>query len=180
MNTRIQFYCTQISEGKFQKIIFETILEDELDENDIENWIDEHVSDHYWEFDLDHVLDWKLISYELTNNISRYTRIIKTIEGHLIFEDSIDYSFYLIGKAKFETDQIKKETRKIKKETKQLNENIERYVKKKKDYPSIWIDTSGEIYEVGFANHNDFAHKWFEENEPEKFEKLNNELFGKY
>lgn len=179
MNTKIQFFCTHLSQGEFTKIIFETILSDQSIEStsDAENWVDDNVSTHYDEFLLDVVLDWGVISFKETKTKPKETEIIKTVRGRLFFEDELDYFYYRIGKAKEETRQIKKETRKIKKETKEITEKIKAG---RKEYPSVWIDLSGVIYEVGFANHNEFADDWFEQNEPEEFERIHTEYTGKY
>lgn len=171
MNIKIVFSCISIDKGDFTKIVFETILPGNVVESqdDIENWIDNTISEHCNEFDLYNVLDWNLISFENTKDKFKETEIVKIIEGHLFFEDSIEYFYYQIGKLKYETKQIKKETRKLKKETADLSKKIEIKIQKK-DYPSVWIEPSGDSHEVGFANHEEFASDWLKENKPEIFE----------
>lgn len=163
MNTKIIFYCIDNSHNQFTKIIFETILPGNCieDKTCAVDWVDENISKHYNQFDLDCVLKWDVLFYESTNDEPKNTEIIKTVDGHLFFEDSIDWLYYRIGKAKEETRQIKKKTRKIKKE---LN------LKLKKDYPSVWIEPNGEVHELGFAQHEAFASDWLKDNEPEIFE----------
>ena len=153
MNTKIKFYCINISQGEITKIIFETIVDGILE--DVSGWVDDNVSVHYDEFLLDMVLDWVVISSGETKSKPKETKIVNTINAHLFFEDSIDWSYYRIGRANEQTRQIKKETRKLKKETKELNKKLKNVppLAKEKDYPSVWIEPSGDVHEVGFANH---------------------------
>lgn len=171
MNTKIKFYCINISQGEIKKIIFEAITNEDII-NDAIGWVDNNVDYHYNEFDLDFVIDWNVISCVETKTKVSNTKIVKTIDGHLFFEDSIDWIYYRIGKYSEQTRQIKKETRKIKKENKILHEKLKNVppLAKKKDYPSVWIEPSGDVHEVGFANHEGFASDWLQENEPDIFE----------
>lgn len=194
MNTRILFYCTHVSHDGFSKIVFETILNGTLTTEEANEWVDENISTHYNNFYLEFVLDWFVVLCEEVDAEPKETEIIKTVNGMLIFEDTIDHLYYRIGKATEETRQIKKETRKIKKETEKLKaqneyqtkklkglvDGVNKIVNPKKDYPSVWIEPSGEVHEVGFANHNEFADDWFEENDPEEFNRIHEEYTGKY
>lgn len=170
MNTKITFSCANVTSSGIRKIIFEAITDEDIIDDAI-GWVDNNVDYHYNEFDLDFVLEWNVVSCVETEEDVKDSEIINTINGHLFFEDSIDWSYYRIGKAKFETSLIKKETRKIKKETKILNENTNRLQPpRKKDYPSVWIDNIGETHYLNFAEHESFASDWLKENEPEIFE----------
>jgi hypothetical protein len=171
MNTKITFSCTNINPHGITKIIFEAITDEDINDDAI-GWVDDNISKHYDEFELDFVLDWNVISCVEVEDDVKETKIINTVDGKLIFEDSIDWSYYRIGKYNFEIKQIKKETKKIKAETKKLKEKTKNVppLKSKKDYPSVWIEPSGEVHELGFAQHEEFASDWLQENEPQIFE----------
>jgi len=161
MNTKIKFYCINISNGGFSKIIFETIVDGIIE--DSTDWVDKNIDKHYSDFYLDIVLDWKVISTESTKKHKKETKIIDTVNGHLFFEDELDYLFYKLGKTVHEKNEIKSEIKKLKKEKKVLPP-------KQKDYPSVWIEPSGEVHELAFAEHEKFASDWLDKNEPEIFE----------
>jgi hypothetical protein len=58
MNTKILFYCTNISHDGFTKIVFETILPgDSIDSfSDAIDWVDNNISAHYDNFYLDYLI----------------------------------------------------------------------------------------------------------------------------
>lgn len=171
MNSKITFSCISITSNGISKIIFEAITDEDTIDDAI-GWVDNNINKHYNDFELDFVLDWNVISCVETKSKIKNTEIINRIDGHLFFEDSIDWSYYRIGKAKEQTRQIKKETRKIVKETKALKEKLKNVppLVPKKTYPSVWIEPSGELHEIGFAEHEEFASDWIQENKPEIFE----------
>lgn len=168
MNTKILFYCTNVSHDGFTKIVFETILSGDSIHSisDANDWVDDNISKHYDDFDLEFVLDWFVLLFEHTDAEPKETEIIKTVTGKLIFEDETDYFYYELGKIVHEKNEIKREIKKLKKEVKDNKEKTN----KKKTYPSVWIEPSGEVHEVGFAGHNQFASEWLKENEPDIYE----------
>lgn len=176
MNTKVLFYCTHIHRDGFTKLFFETITDEPIESlDDAIEWMDDNVSYHYNLFDLDTVIDWFLILHEPTNDNVKETEIIKTVIGHLFFEDTIEYQYYRIGKAEMETKAIKTQTKVIKKE----NEKLKKEAKVKKYYESCWIENSGEIHYVNFAEHNEFASDWLEENDYPTWHRITNSI-GRY
>lgn len=166
INSKIIFCCNSVDRGGFAKIVFEAILPGDSVNSieDANGWMYNNISKHYFDFDLDFVLDWFVLLFEPTNDNPKETEIIKNVKGKLIFEDDIDYFYYNIGKIKSETKKIKQETKKLKKEIKKSKEKDEN--KQRRD-PSIWVDPIGTEYEVGFANHEQFAQDWLQENDIE-------------
>lgn len=170
MNTKITFSCANVTSSGVTKLIFESITNEDIIDDAI-GWVDNNVSRHCEQFDLYLVLEWDVVSSVETEEDVKDSEIINAIKGHLFFEDSIDWQYYRIGKANFETKQIKKETRKIAKETKILKEKLKNVppLCPKKDYPSVWIDNIGETHYLNFAEHESFASDWLDKNEPEIF-----------
>lgn len=171
MNKLIRFYCVTINNGSLLKIIFEAIVSNHDIEGDCE-WVDININKHCNDFSLDLVIQWGLISTNDTHFDVCDTKIIETINGHLFFEDSVDWQYYRIGKNKVETSLIKKETNKIKRETNKLKDKLKNVppLSNKRDYESVWIDQSGNVYDVGFAGHESFASDWLMSNRPDIFE----------
>jgi hypothetical protein len=169
MNTRILFYCINLEHGDFTKIVFETVISDsDIDSTiDAVNWVDDNISVHYDQFELDCVVDWIVLSYESTDDLPKETEVVKTISGKLVFEDDINSHYIKLGKLTSEINKLKTETEAIKKEKAQKEKP-----RLRKEYPSVWMDSSGEVYEVGFANHNEFAAEWLEENDIEAYRRV--------
>ena len=176
MNTKILFCCTNVCHNEFQKIIFETILHGNSIKSisDAIDWMDDNISMFCYDFDLEFVIDWFVLLCESTDEDDKDTEIVKTVNGKLIFEDDNDYHYYKLGKITNEINEIKEEINKIKEEKK-----IKEDLKTKKNYPSAWIEPTGELHEIGFACHNDFAHNWLEENDKDSYAKVSN-AFNRY
>lgn len=153
MNTEIVFYCTHAEYGEFKKTIFSTIHPKEFTSlSEVNDWLDNNISFFCNEFYLDLVFEWVIVHYKQTEDKVKYTDIVESFSGRLVFDDDLNYQ---LMKIKSQNYDILKETEKLKKELKELKE--EKPKPKKKDYPSVWIDPSGQSYVVGFACHNDFA-----------------------
>lgn len=180
MNTKIIFSCIEVNHNGFTKIVFETILSGNSIHSisDANDWVDDNISKHYYDFELEYVLDWFVLLFEHTDNETKETEIIKTVNGKLIFEDDDDYHYYELGKVVHEKNEVKHEIKKIKKEIKDKKNN--QSTKKKKEYPSVWIQPTGEVHEVGFACHNDFASDWLEQHDKKTYEKVLNGLSSYY
>ena len=168
MNTRIVFTCINIASRDIIKYAFETIIDEVLEDTwGADEWVENNVSKHYDQFDLSLVLDWAVVLCEPTDADVKETELIKSDVGHIFFEDSLEYTYYRLGKAQIETKILKDRTKKIKKETAKLRKQPEKKPTRK-EYQSVWIEPSGEVHEVRFAGHNDFAYHWFEQNEPDE------------
>jgi hypothetical protein len=89
MNTKLTFYCTHCQYGRFEKVIFETVLSGTpfQDIDDTRNWIDDRINELYYQFGFDLVFDWVAMNYVKTNEPESEVKIIKTTEGRLSFED---------------------------------------------------------------------------------------------
>ena len=178
MNTRILFYCTNVDRNGFSKIIFEAILPEGIinSTEDANDWIDDNISKHYDEFSLEFVIDWFVSLFEPTDAEIKDTEIYKTVQGKLIFQDEADFHYYKLGKTVSEKNKAKNEIKKIKstKKVKKETESVKKedVVKNKKNYPSVWIEPSGEVHVVGFANHNEFAREWLIENDEETYDEV--------
>lgn len=170
MNTKLQFYCINIDHHSFTKIVFEVILPGDCieDRSDAVEWVDNSISKHYNDFGLDVVLDWVVLSYEQTDELIKDTEIIETIDGKLIFKDDIDFHYCELGKLTSEKNKLNDEIMAIKKDLKKSKSKKE--VKERKTYPSVWLEPGGEVHELGFAQHEEFASNWLNKNEPEIFE----------
>ena len=120
INTKIIFCCNSVDRSGFAKIVFEAILPGDsvYSIEDANDWMDDNISKHYCDFDLDFVLDWFVLLCEPTSDEPKETEIIKNVKGKLIFEDDIDYFYYNLGKIKSETKKIRQETKKLKDEIK--------------------------------------------------------------
>jgi hypothetical protein len=181
MNTKLLFYCINIDHTGFTKIVFEAVLPSGCieDRNDAVTWVDDNISEHYDKFYLDYVYDWVVLLYEPTNDELKETEIVDTVEGKLIFKGESDFHYYELGKLTSETNKLKDEIKELKKDSvkpkKPKKENLNN-----RQYPSVWIEPDGTVYEVGFANHNEFACDWFQANEPEEFHRIHTEYTGKY
>lgn len=161
-NTKIVFYWTLLNwDREFEKVVFETIVGGDLDKREADDW-DRDNSDYiYNKFDFHVVFDHVIMYVEPTNEPVKDVEIIKTIDGKLSFHEPDD-----------ELTKLRKETEEIKKEITQRKADLydwykkqkEKEERKKKDYPSCWIDPSGNEYRVRFAGHEEFAIEWLEQN----------------
>jgi hypothetical protein len=186
MNTRILFYCTSVDRHGFSKIIFESILPEGIinSTEDANDWVDNNISNHYDKFYLEFVIDWFVSLYEPTTAELKDTEIFKTIQGKLVFEDESDYHYLELGRTVSEKNKAKAEIKKLKTAEKLKKETVrvkkEDVVNQKKNYPSIWIEPSGEVHTVGFANHNEFARDWLIENDKETYDEVNSHSIYDY
>lgn len=153
-NTRLVFYVTHLSDREFCKTVFHTVLEGTpfVTTRDARFWIDENLNDIYEEFDLQLCFEWVVVEFfDTEENVKEVTELDHFTNGQLVFDDN------------------KKQTNKPKNsKTRELMVPTER-----KTYPSVWIDTAGTVYNVGFAQHNEFASSWFKERvSAEKFAEM--------
>lgn len=150
MNTKYTFYCTYFEYGKFYKTIYEKVLKRD---DYINNTLIEYLSNKIYNYYISgEIFDLVIIYKEKTDKEVSDITLIKTVEGRLIFDDDTNYQ---LMKIKSENYNTLKEIEKLKTEQKVLE---------KRNYSSIWIDPFGESYNVGFAEHNEFASKWIREN----------------
>jgi len=173
-NTKITFFCTQLQQGIFEKIIFEIIIDDENinDLDDAKHWLDDSTIDAiYREFDLDIVFDWVIINVAKTSEACHDIDDIKRIEGRLSFtkkrilKSKETSSKYFLSPKEYQA---------------KLNLLAKAKAKEaglsapppKKEYRSCWIDTSGKTHWVGFAMHNEYASDWLERHDNEVYHKI--------
>jgi len=91
--------------------------------------------------------------------------IVKTVKGKLKFKDEepeLKASKYFLTDVELQ-DKIKNKEE-----------------KKKRDYPSCWIDLSGKEYIVGFTGHNEFASEWLHANGWTLEDKRKAKGYGRY
>jgi hypothetical protein len=156
MNTKLTFYCTCLRERSFEKLIFEMstdILCDSIDKAD--DILDEYIPEIFNYYGMDIAFDWVILDYREVEEIIPLN-LIESFSGHLTFDD--DYHYKLM-KLKSENYDLVKEAEAIKASMKKPEEE------KQKKYKSVWIDLSGTIYYVGFAEHNNFAEHYLRKND---------------
>lgn len=169
-NTDFTFYWTGLSDDRdFVKVIFRVVLEGEPFEDnfDARDWMsdnsDEIFDIGYFTMAFDHVV----ISFHATDKEPSDIKVVKTIKGRLVFDDDDETETFL--NAYDDSKDIPLEPIEKTKEKK----------KERKEYPSIWLDPYGKRYNVGFAQHNEFAADWLRENDRDAWKKAD-DSFGKY
>lgn len=159
MNTKLLFYCTHFQYGTFEKIIFETVLEESFEcNNDAKNWLDDQIPSLCDEFDLSLVFDWIVVGYESTDIEVSDTKIFKTQSGDLVFDEPKK-------QRKPRTTKVKVAKTDVAKTGVKITTPVKEIPKVKREYQSVWIDPYGKTYAVRFAGHNDFAAHWLKEND---------------
>lgn len=190
-NTKITFYWTHKQQGDFEKIIFETIVEGTPFNNiqDVNDWDNDNTNYIFNKFGLELVFDHVIMDYKETDEDVKDVEIVKSIIGKLSFKEKkekLQKNTILVDKDELnkllnnikelkekltvsELQSLDLQIEKIVLETDLIKKEIEDLKKsktkpEKKSYPSCWIDSTGTVYTVGFACHNEFAHEWLEEN----------------
>jgi len=175
-NTKLTFYCTHFQYGRFEKIVFEIVIDEAIDSlADAKKWLNEDtIIAIYRQYDLDLVFDWIIIRYAKTSENVKNLHEIKRIDGQLIFpekrtrkpkSESEPTSNYFLT-----PDQYKKKLDRLAK-AKAL-ESGQPVPSPKKEYRSCWIDTSGKTHWVGFALHNEYASNWLEKHDNAVYKKI--------
>lgn len=88
MNTKLTFYCTHCQYGGFEKVIFETVLDESFEDiQDAKEWVDDQIPTICDEFDFELVFDWIVINYKKTKEDIQPVTIKKAIKGKLTFPE---------------------------------------------------------------------------------------------
>lgn len=174
MNIKVNFSCIEISQGDITRYDLEVIKDFNFDH--FSNYLDNNIPYICDLFDFNLVLDWKVNKYEETLDIPTEITLVNSCSGKIIFDDDINQKI-LEGKSII-LDKIK-ELAHLKKmdyiTLEYLNKNQEiKQVKEiiKKDHASCWINLSGEVFYVDFAEHNSWAYEYLKENNTELFDDL--------
>lgn len=207
MNTRVLFYWTSAANDGFYKTVFHTVLPgtpfESLD--DVNEWEEQETDRIYREFDFHLVFDHVVLGYEETSKEPFDVEVLESTRGHLVFGPTVtstreqDYREKVqddrekdldereLQLLKNETAVLKKEGEVIRKETAVLEKEGEVLrkeldvlkPKEKREYESCWVSPVGKVYQVGFAQHNEWAAEYLQENLPDEYTKSLNS-FNKY
>lgn len=156
-NTRFVFYITCLSYNKFEKVIFHCVLKGQPFEcqRDAQEWISDHIFELMDLCNTSTVFDHVIVDYRLDDAAPFEPKILETHAGRLVFADED------LLKPSYEPEPFNAKVRKTKEKP---NEELK---SENRVYPSCWIDPGGKFYFVGFAEHDEFAHRYLCEEDPD-------------
>lgn len=160
MNYEIKFYIIGMGYGAFERLNYSVVLsKDSFDDKPTEHEALYYLESYNIISDLQNTLDyssyWDFDVTRVINTTQKPTQpvLLSSENGKLIFSDDL----------KRIKDTVAKETRElIAKEAKREEAKKEEVKVERKVYPSIWMEPNGTIHQVGFAQHNEWAHEYFE------------------
>ena len=168
MNTKIIFCIEEVRHEGFEKAVFEIIIPtiDFQNKSDACNWLENEgiiktLQDSSYASSF---MDYYVLKFEESNEECHSEKEIDRVKGKIVYEKD---DFFILNP--FIYEQKKKEE--LKREERKIEESKRKYYKlpekkTKKEYPSLWMEPNGTSHIVGFAQHNEWAHDYYDKLNP--------------
>ena len=92
MNTKLNFNCTELTNGEIIRNDFEVIISEEFPHV----WLDKNISNIYNLFGFNLVYSWEITSTEEVDEDVTEVKLIKIIPGRILFEDDVEQRILLL------------------------------------------------------------------------------------